>query len=443
MGTLSEIPLFNLSAVIRETGLTADVIRVWEKRYGIPAPQRTAGGHRLYSERDISILRWLVSRQREGLSIRSAVELWKEALRSGKEPLNQDRVEPISTLHYQQEDAGWLDEIRFCWLNACLDYDLRRADDTLNQAFASLPAEVVGIEVLQKGLREVGQLWFRSEITVQQEHFTTAHASRRLEAQLQAVSAPTIPWKILVAAPTGEWHSFPLLLISLLLNRRGYPVYYLGANTPMVTMEETVGKIQPQMAVLAAQRITSAASLQSSAEFFKECGIPVGYGGRVFNQIPAIRSRIPGLFLGEDVGGALDMIHQIRTAGVEVPDSAKTDEEYRGALLAYKKMRGAIDAAMDQHWIGTANYSSWLQISNLNLAEGIVAALELGDINILSADIQWVEDMIAYRGISRELIHEYLSAYGESVDRLLQANGRIISTWIEDYLSGRKTLPHE
>jgi len=438
MKKISELPLFNLSAVMRETGLTADAIRVWEKRYGIPTPQRSIGGHRLYSERDIYILRWLVARQSEGLSIRNAVGLWKEAIRSGTDPLFQERELTLSHPHFQEEGTGWLVGIRTRWLNACLDYDLQRADDTLNQAFASLPSEVVGIEVLQKGLQEVGQMWFKNMITVQQEHFTTAHATRRLEAQLQAVSSPTIPWKILVAAPTGEWHSFPLLLMSLLLSRHGYPVYYLGANTPMVMMEDTVRKIQPKMAVLAAQRITSAASLRSSAVFLNSCGITPGYGGRVFNQIPEIRARIPGVFLGMDVGKALEVIQQIRTSRVDIADPIHPDEKYRETLRAYREKRGVIDASLDVRWNDSSSNSNWIQITNLNLAEGILAALELGDIKILSADIHWVEDLINYRGLSRELIYDYLAAYKEMVDRLLQGNGSIISSWIEGYLSSIK-----
>ena len=75
---ISRSPVYNLSAVLRETGLKADILRAWERRYALPKPQRTAGGHRIYSEYDIRIVKWLKARQLEGLSISRAVELWKE-----------------------------------------------------------------------------------------------------------------------------------------------------------------------------------------------------------------------------------------------------------------------------------------------------------------------------------------------------------------------------
>ena len=71
-------PIFNLKAVVQETGLKPDTLRAWERRYGLPEPQRTASGHRLYTQRDIAILKWLIDRQVEGLSISRAVALWHE-----------------------------------------------------------------------------------------------------------------------------------------------------------------------------------------------------------------------------------------------------------------------------------------------------------------------------------------------------------------------------
>src|ERR671920_885159 len=75
LAQLSASPVFNTKAVARETGVPADTFRAWERRYGVPRPQRTAGGHRLYSERDIATIRWLRDRTAEGLTISQAVRL--------------------------------------------------------------------------------------------------------------------------------------------------------------------------------------------------------------------------------------------------------------------------------------------------------------------------------------------------------------------------------
>ena len=80
-------PAYNLKVVIRETGLKADTLRAWERRYGLPNPQRTAGGHRLYSQYDIEMIKWLIERQNEGLRINRAVQLWQSFEEQGKDPL--------------------------------------------------------------------------------------------------------------------------------------------------------------------------------------------------------------------------------------------------------------------------------------------------------------------------------------------------------------------
>ncbi len=70
-------PLYNLKAVINEVGLNPATLRAWERRYDLLKPRRSPGGHRLYSRQDIEMLKWLIERQEEGLSISSAVEMWK------------------------------------------------------------------------------------------------------------------------------------------------------------------------------------------------------------------------------------------------------------------------------------------------------------------------------------------------------------------------------
>ena len=77
-------PVYNLKAVVMETGLKPPTIRAWERRYGLPQPQRTDGGHRQYSERDIETLKWLIARQAEGISISHATELWRTLVRRVK-----------------------------------------------------------------------------------------------------------------------------------------------------------------------------------------------------------------------------------------------------------------------------------------------------------------------------------------------------------------------
>ncbi len=73
MNPTKDTPLYNLKAVVQETGLKPDTLRAWERRYGVPSPMRADSGHRLYSQNDIDMLHWLVARQEEGLSISRSI----------------------------------------------------------------------------------------------------------------------------------------------------------------------------------------------------------------------------------------------------------------------------------------------------------------------------------------------------------------------------------
>src|SRR5512145_944070 len=87
MATANQNPIYNLKAVVQETGLKADTLRAWERRYGLPQPERSGGGHRLYSQRDMEIIKWLIDRQEEGMSISRAVDLWRSLEEEGRDPL--------------------------------------------------------------------------------------------------------------------------------------------------------------------------------------------------------------------------------------------------------------------------------------------------------------------------------------------------------------------
>jgi len=157
MSSRNQEPLFNLKAVVQQTGLKPDTLRAWERRYGLPSPARSSGRHRLYTQRDIEVLRWLIARQREGLSISRAVDLWRQ-MEAGRGDTLPIPLLPGS-ISEPRLVGGMLDRLRQEWLAACLAYDEQRAEQAAAQAFALYPPETVCLELLQRALAEVGDLW--------------------------------------------------------------------------------------------------------------------------------------------------------------------------------------------------------------------------------------------------------------------------------------------
>jgi methanogenic corrinoid protein MtbC1 len=324
-----------------------------------------------------------------------------------------------------------LAELRRGWTSACLAYDERKAEQSLTQAFALYPVEVVCLEVLQKGLIEVGAGWYRGEVTVQQEHFTSELAMRRLEALLAGTPPPTRPERILIGCPPQEEHTFSPLLLALFLRRRSWDVVYLGANVPVGRLELAIASTKSRLLILPAQQLHSAASLLEVAHFLKERRVPLAYGGLVFNMLPALRARIPGYFLGERLDEATGAVEQVLSSPGSMPPGEAISELYQHALTSFHERQGLIEAEvwgeMDPSDVGREH----LTIANTHLALNIVAALKLGDMNFLGVDIEWVEGLLGNHRLPSELLYDYLDIYRQAAEAHLDQRGAPVVDWLE------------
>lgn len=430
--TISQAPTYNIKVVLNKTGIAADTLRAWERRYGLPIPQRTQGGHRLYSEYDIEIIKWLLARQAEGLSISRAVDLWNEQIASGSDPLAgiapSASASPLAIPATAPDST--LATLRKEWVGACTDFDEIAAEQTLNQAFAIYPVETVCMGVLQQGLAQIGKLWYENRATVQQEHFASALAMRRLDALLSAAPAPTRKETILVGCPADEWHTFTPLLLSLLLRRRGYRVIYLGANVPAERFTETAKDAKVHLVLLVAQQLTSAATLQGTAHALTNKDIPVAFGGRIFNLHPSLVESIPAHFLGHSVEAALEETESLLQVRKEAAQPRPVSQEYAAALQFFKSRRAEIEITLrglvQPLFISPENLMSGI----VHLGNNIEAALQLGGMNYLSGEIEWLKTLIkAYERPMQELA-DFIASYAKAVQQNLNGSGRPIYEWL-------------
>jgi MerR family transcriptional regulator, light-induced transcriptional regulator len=430
---LSTTPAYNLKVVLKETGLAADTLRAWERRYGLPKPQRSAGGHRLYSQRDIETIKWLMNRQEEGLSISRAVDLWNEQITSGRDPLAD--MAPVSKvaapalpIPYQPETN--LDAIREAWIRACMEFNEAAAEQTLNQAFSMFPVEAVCIEVLQKGMSEIGARWYTNRASVQQEHFASALAMRRLDALLSASPYPTRNQTLLVGCPAEEWHTFTPMLLSLLLRRRGFNVIYLGANVPMEQFANTVRDLKADLVILVAQQLITAAGLQRTAQILTSSKIHVAFGGRIFTIHPELYHSIAGHYLGHQLPSAVEQVELILDHRIKEPASRPASPEYAAAHQAFVSKRGQIELTFRQMleplFISPENINIGLDF----LGDNITAALQLGDMSHVTAEVDWLRTLLqAYETDPRQLIH-FMETYSAAVNKNINGQGRPIFQWL-------------
>jgi DNA-binding transcriptional MerR regulator/methylmalonyl-CoA mutase cobalamin-binding subunit len=437
MASTSNEPSYNLKAVVRETGLKPDTLRAWERRYGLPQPNRTAGGHRLYSKQDINILKWLVSRQKEGLSISRAVELWRQLEAEGQSPIVQTSF-PGSFADKPSiapASGPTLEQLRDDWVDACLEFDERTAENILTQAFALYPPEVVCNELLLPALSKIGEGWYQGDFTVQQEHFASALAARRLEALLVATPAPTRPERILVGCPPQEEHTFGALLLSLFLRRQGWDVVYLGANIPLAQMEVTIASTRPQLVILSAQRLPTAATLQEMAQFLHDKQIPVAFGGNIFDNLPNLQKRIPSHYLGANLDEGTHLVEHLITAKPPVPVVEPIPEIYQQALVHYSQRQPVVEASVWELLRGSGIYEHHLSVASYNISRNIIAALTLGDMDFLRSEVAWVTNLLVNRQLSPSLLCIYFEAYLKAAQEKLDERGAPVIAWLAQVVS--------
>jgi len=441
--TISQTPTYNIKVVLNQTGIAADTLRAWERRYGLPAPQRTAGGHRLYSDRDIATIKWLLAKQDEGLSISRAVDLWNENIASGSDPLADSASTNITSPLAVPPAApdSTLATLRTDWVKACSNFDEIAAEQILNQAFSLFPIEAVCTDLIQRGLADVGTLWYENKLSVQQEHFASGLAMRRVDALLSAAPAPTRKDAILVGCPAEEWHTFTPLLISLLLRRRGYKVIYLGANVPSEHFIDTVKDSKANLVLLVAQQLVSAATLQGTANALANKNIPVAFGGRIFTLRPSLKEFIPGYYLGNEIGSAINEIEKVLKSKTQPKAVKFASQMHTVAHQAFISKRTKIEATLKEMLQPLAISPNEVNTSIHFLGDHISAALQLGDMSHVSAEIDWLRMLLTSHATNPEQLVEFMDIYAQAVDKNINGQGKPIAQWLTSEMEKLRAAP--
>jgi DNA-binding transcriptional MerR regulator len=219
----------------RRTGVSVELLRAWERRYGLLAPSRTAGGFRLYGDADEQRVRRMLRHLGEGISAGEAARLTLD--------------EPGMPTASEAVDGGRLQQ-RSTTLAEALDrFDEQFANDALDRALAEFTLDTVIRDVVVPYLHELGDRWGRGEASVAQEHFASALLRGRLLGLARGWGGGVGPVALLACAP-GEEHDLGLICFGLALRARGWRITYLGTNTPSRSLLETAAQLRPAIVVV-------------------------------------------------------------------------------------------------------------------------------------------------------------------------------------------------
>jgi methanogenic corrinoid protein MtbC1 len=222
-----------IGALSRQTGVAPELLRAWERRYGLLRPERTEGGFRLYTSAD-----------------RVRVERMKELIGSGVSAAEAARVAAVAVAE-AETPAGTREPgfDRESLSEALMSFDEGRAQAALDRLFGRLSVEAVMRDVLLPELREIGARWERGEINVAQEHFASNVIRGRLMGLTRGWDSGDGPRAVLACA-AGELHDLSLIMFGVALHRLGWRITYLGADTPTGQLMETARTLSPRIIVL-------------------------------------------------------------------------------------------------------------------------------------------------------------------------------------------------
>lgn len=316
--------VYNTGMAARLTGIAAPTLQAWERRYGFPQTQRTAGGHRLYSEKDIQQLLLVRHRIDRGMQTAQAIKAVQRERpgRANTSDADEESSQALSTIPSSSPSlaevsgaALGLHATSEQFLAALQRHDLQRADQLMAELIAVYTPDELVLDMFVPVLNRLGHQWSEGQVSVATEHLASGYLRHRMLMWLMSGPPPRqVPPLVLACAP-GEWHEGSLLALGMLVRRRRWPMYYLGQSVPLPDLAAFVQQMQPSLVVLVAMTEQSATALIEWPLWLPEVahsgGPMVGYGGRLFTQHPEWRERVPGVFLGATLQEGVDTIEKL------------------------------------------------------------------------------------------------------------------------------------
>jgi len=310
--TVSEEPLYNIGVVARMTSIPMATLRIWERRYNFPQSGRTAGGHRLYSEKQVMQLRWVKARTDEGMQTGQAIRALQHMEREGRLP-DVPLTATVPMRH--KESEATLTALKDHLTQTLLAHDVDKADQVLGEAMALHPLDNLILDVIVPTLADIGQGWLDGQVTVATEHLATNYVRHRLLMWMHTGPTPYPVRPTVLACAPDELHEGSLLILGALLRRKRWPVAYLGQSVPLSDLGNLIKDMHPPAVVFVAMTEASAQALVEWPRWLPgvlEARYPMmTFGGRIFTEQPEWRDKVPGIFLGATLQDGLDSLDRL------------------------------------------------------------------------------------------------------------------------------------
>ncbi len=230
--------MYSIKAITSLTGLTAETLRAWERRYDCITPERNDTGRRSYTQNDLEKLKLLVNLTRNGHAISKIAHLDCDQLRQFQKQSLVGNDNTQSSLFNQLAEA-------------LQQYRIGRCEQLLKQALLAHDPLDYARDILLPALQQIGQLWHEQKINIAQEHMFSSCVKRIVLAMVNNLHHPSgnNP-SMLFATPSAEPHEFGILLGCLIAADQQFTCYYVGADLPAYDILHAVQHLKPDVIVL-------------------------------------------------------------------------------------------------------------------------------------------------------------------------------------------------
>jgi MerR family transcriptional regulator, light-induced transcriptional regulator len=316
------IPVYNIKAVSRLVGLLPVTLRAWERRYGLPAPQRGGQGYRLYTEHDLRTLRWLKNQIDSGLNIGRAVDYLNELCNKGQDPAILPAAQnPAPTVNESPSLTAFSKEL----LAHLLEFNESGAAEVMRRAFVLYSVDQVLMEIVTPAMTEIGELWHDGKLHIAAEHYASHFCMQHLMSMLAASAPPSRPGLVVAACAPGETHQIGLLMLVVMLRWRGWNIKYLGPDLKLEGLEEALVPMNPTLLMFTANRPETAVHLTSLSRFIEHFPAPrplVVVGGQAFKSMRLPES-VPAIYIDSTPVETVNRIEQLLLQSVHPQPNLK------------------------------------------------------------------------------------------------------------------------
>lgn len=245
---------FSIKHIEALTGIKQHTLRIWEVRYNLPQPKRTATNIRYYDDSDLKLLLNVSMLNRFGIKISKITKL------------NEQQIENMVLTYMEKEDSACV--VMESLTNAMLNLDEVAFEKIISKNILQQGLEKTVLEVVFPFLKRIGILWQGGSINPAYEHFISNLVKQKLMVAIDGQLKYKHPEskKFILFLPSGEPHELGLLFANYVIRSRGYHSIYLGQNLPFTDLASIYKVYQAHIIVSV---ITSTLKLKDVQEFIK------------------------------------------------------------------------------------------------------------------------------------------------------------------------------